>query len=145
MSRVVACLLLLSVLLGSCNREPVALKVKPDVVEKGDTARRTLLVYMMAENSLNDFATSDVSEILEAVPKVPNDCRLFVYVDDKGFPMLTQYFNLTNGEVGNSNYLPFDKDVCSSDTAVLGTLLDYILDDYPTESLDIVMWSHANG
>ena len=145
MNRVGAWLLLLSVLLVSCNRDPVVLKVKPDVVEKSDTARRTLLVYMMAENSLNDFATSDVAEIMEAVPKIPNDCRLFVYVDDKGFPILTQYFNLTNGEVGSSNYHPFDRDVCSSDTAVLGTLLDYILDDYPTESLDIVMWSHANG
>ena len=141
------CVLLLwvLVLLISCNSEPDVLKVKPDVVGKGEKARKTLLVYMMAENSLDNFASLDVAEIVEAVPAVPNDCRLFVYVDDKGFPMLTQYFNLTNGEVGNSNYLPFDKDVCSSDTAVLGALLDYIIDDYPTESLDIVMWSHANG
>lgn len=145
MNRVGTWLLLLSVLLASCDKDPVVLKVKPDVVEKGDTARRTLLVYMMAENSLNDYAASDVAEIVEAVSKVPRDCRLFVYVDDKGFPILTQYFNLTNGEVGNSNHLPFNTDVCSSDTAALGAVLDYILDDYPTESLDIVMWSHANG
>jgi hypothetical protein len=63
--------------------------VKPDVVEKGDTARKTLLVYMMAENSLNNFASLDVDEIIEAVPSIPRDCRLFVYVDDDRFPMLT--------------------------------------------------------
>lgn len=145
MSRVGAWLLLLSVLLGSCNKEPVVLKVKPDVVEKGDTARKTLLVYMMAENSLSGYAASDVAEIVKAVPSVPSDCRLFVYVDDKGFPILTQYFNMTNGEVGNSNYHPFSEDVCSSDTTAFGRLLDFILEDYPTESLDIVLWSHANG
>ena len=138
-------LLLLSLLFIACDRDPVVLTVKPDVVEKGDTARRTLLVYMMAENSLSRYAALDVAEIVEAVPSVPNDCRLFVYTDDIGFPILTQYFNMTDGSVGNSNYHPFDKDVCSSDTAALGKVLDLILKDYPTESLDIVMWSHGNG
>ena len=139
-----ACVLMLA-LFVSCDNDPVCLKVKPDVVEKGDTARKTLLVYMMAENSLNNFASLDVDEIIEAVPSIPRDCRLFVYVDDDRFPMLTQYFRMTNGEAGNSNIHPFTTDVCSSDTAALGTVLDFILKDYPTESLDLVMWSHGDG
>ena len=130
--------------LVSCN-DPVFLRVKPDVVEKGDTARRTLVVYMMAENTLNNYASLDVKEIMEAVPSIPRDCRLFVYVDDNKFPMITQYFRMTNGEAGNSNFHPFTTDVCSSDTAALGAVLDYILKDYPTESLDLVMWSHGDG
>ncbi|MBR4066547.1 MAG: hypothetical protein IKJ97_07330 [Bacteroidaceae bacterium] len=138
-------LLMLLVLLFSCSKEPVSLKVMPDVINKGETARKTLLVYMIAENSLNDYATLDINEIVEAVPSIPRDCRLFVYVDDKGFPMLTQYFRMSNGEVGNSNFLLFNEDVCSSDTAVLATVLDYIIKDYPTETLDLVMWSHASG
>ena len=52
---------------------------------------------------------------------------------------------MTNGEAGNSNIHPFNTDVCSSDTAALGAVLDYILRDYPTESLDLVMWSHGDG
>ena len=143
--RVGAFLFLLLVTLVSCNNDPVYLKVKPDVVEKGDTARRTLVVYMMAENSLNNYASLDVEEIVEAVPSIPRDCRLFVYVDDNKFPVMTQYFRMTNGEAGNSNIHPFATDVCSSDTAALGEVLDYILKDYPTESLDLVMWSHGDG
>ena len=142
--RVGAILFLLLMTLVSCN-DPVSLKVMPDVVEKGETARRTLVVYMMAENSLNNYASLDVDEIMEAVPSIPRDCRLFVYVDDNKFPMITQYFRMTNGEVGNSNFLPFTTDVCSSDTAALGAVLDFILKDYPTESLDLVMWSHGDG
>ena len=137
-------LLILAVLVA-CDRDPVILKVVPDVVAKGDTARKTLLVYMMAENSLYDYAELDVNEIIQAVPSVPNDSRLFVYVDDRDMPMLTQYFRLTNGEVGNSNFVLFNKDVCSSDTVALGKVLDYILLNYPTESLDVVMWSHGDG
>lgn len=144
-SRVSGAFLLLLMLLVSCSHDPVSLKVKPDVIEKGDTARKTLLVYMMAENSLSNYASYDVEEILKAVPDVPRDCRLFVYVDDRSHPVLTQYFRLTNGETGNSNHVVFAEDICSSDTAALGKVLDYILDDYPAESLDVVMWSHANG
>ena len=138
-------LLLLSMMLASCSREPISLTVKPDVVAKGDTARRTLLVYMMAENNLNGFAALDVAEIVEAVPAVSSDSRIFVYVDDVNHPMLTQYFCMTNGEVGNSNHVLFTNDVCSSDTATLGKVLDYILKDYPTEELDMIMWSHGSG
>ena len=139
-----ACFVLL-LLLVSCDNEPEQPRVQPDVIEKGDTARRTLLVYMMAENSLNNFAALDVDEILQAVPTVPRDCRLFVYVDDNKFPQLTQYFRLTNGDVGNSVCQPFDTDVCSSDTAALAVVFDCILRDYPTEKLDVVMWSHGDG
>ena len=57
--RIVTFLLLLA-LAVSCDRGPVYLTVTPDVIEKGDTARKTLLVYMMAENSLNNFAALDV-------------------------------------------------------------------------------------
>ena len=145
MGRLGLLLLSLSLLLAGCDRESVGLKVRPDVVEKGDTARRTLLVYMMAENSLDGFAALDVAEIVKAVPGVPRDCRLFVYTDDAGFPLLTHYFNMENGDVGNSNAHPFSKDVCSSDTAALGKVLDFILKDYPTVSLDVVMWSHGTG
>ena len=143
--RVGAILSMLLMTLVSCSNDPVPLKVVPDVVGKGEPARRTLVVYMMAENSLNNYASLDVDEIIEAVPSIPRDCRLFVYVDDNNFPMITQYFRMTNGEVGNSNIHPFTSDVCSSDTAALGAVLDYILKDYPTEALDLVMWSHGDG
>lgn len=130
---------------ASCSNEPHGLKVTPDVIEKGDTARNTLLVYIIAENSLDSYAALDVAEIAEAAPQIPHDCRLFVYVDDRSHPMLTQYFRMTNGDAGNSNHVIFTEDVCSSDTLAMGKVLDYILDGYPTKSLDVVMWSHGNG
>ena len=136
---------LLLMLLASCDKDSTVLKVEPDVIGVGEKARKTLLVYMMAENSLSGYASLDVAEIVEAVPDIPRDCRMFVFVDDKGLPLLTQYFRMTNGDVGNSNTVLFNKDVCSSDTAVLGEVLDYIMDSYPTETLDLVMWSHGNG
>ena len=136
-------LLLLCVL--SCSDSGSGSRVVPDVVGKGEKADKTLLIYMMAENSLNNYAGYDVEEILSAAADVPNDCRLFVYVDDNKFPTITQYFRMTDGSVGSSVFHPFDNDVCSSDVSSLAEVLDFILKDYPTESLDLVLWSHADG
>ena len=86
--------LLLIVLFVSCEGEPVQPDALPDVIEKGDTARRTLLVYMMAENTLSQYAGLDVDEIAKAAVGVPSDCRLFVYVDDNKLPSLAQYFSM---------------------------------------------------
>ena len=146
LSRTGVCLVLLSLLLHiSCSDGATALVVKPDTVEKGDTANRTVLVYMAAENSLKDYARYDLAEIEEFSVDVPRDCRLFVYVDDGSFPTMYQYFRLTDGESGNSVFHLFDTDVCSSDTAALGHVIDYILKDYPTKKLDLVLWSHGDG
>lgn len=138
-------LLLFVVSFVSCDSEPASPGVLPDVIEKGDTARSTLLVYMMAENSLSSYAANDVNEIVEAASSVPRDCRLFVYTDDNGFPRLVQYFAMTDGGAGSSEYLPFSADICSSDTSTLGAVFDYILNDYPTQKLDLVLWSHGSG
>lgn len=129
----------------SCSDGLSGRVVKPDVVEKGDTAYRTLLIYMVAENSLHNYAAYDIAEIVEASVDVPRDCRLFVYVDDNSFPIMHQYFRCTDGSAGNLTFHPFSKDVCSSDTAALGSLLDYILENYPTRKLDLVLWSHGDG
>ena len=145
LGRAGAVFLLLLAMFASCESDPEVVHVKPDGIQQGDTARKTLLVYMMAENSLNNYAALDEDEILQAVPYVPGDCRLFVYVDDNKLPRLTQYYMLANGDVGSFALKPFVVDVCSSDTAVLSVVFDCILKDYPTETLDLVMWSHGDG
>lgn len=113
-------------------------------LQKGDTAVRTLVVYMMAENSLAGFAATDIGEIRKGTASVPADSRLFVFVDDRENPRLFQFRNSEGGVVEEvlHNYA---NDFCSSDTAALGGVLCCLLDDYPTRALDLVLWSHGDG
>ena len=55
-----------------------------------DVIRRTVLVYMVAENSLSygDFHQQDLDELLSASDQIPANCRLLVYVDDTDLPRL---------------------------------------------------------
>lgn len=135
----------LFIFICSCDNDVNGGKHEFNGVQKGDTAVRTLLVYMMAENSLGvNFDSLDIKEVAEAAVDVPSDCRLFVFVDDESHPRILQFYNI-DGEGANETLHPFADDICSSDTASLGATLRFLLDDYPTRSLDIVLWSHGDG
>lgn len=114
---------------------------------KGETVSRTLLVYIVAENSISNDLLGDFNEIKNAAYDLPDDARLFVYFDNSDktrLPALYQYHSYNNSLVENVVYT-FDNDVCSSDTAVLGKVMNIIFTDYPTKAFDLVMGSHADG
>ena len=128
------------------TEESVALPdIKP--FQKGETVSRTLLVYLVAENSISGDLTSDFNEIKSAAYNLPDDVRLFVYFDNSDatlLPSLYQYHTY-KGELFENVVYTFEEDVCSSDITVLGQVLDFIFVDYPTKAFDMVMGSHADG
>ena len=132
--------------LFSCDTTPPDVPVRPDL-NKGDTVSHTLLLYAMAENSLSNYVLSDIDEIFKATHSIPNDCRLFAFVDDSNpsyTPYICQFYNNDGVPVKDTIFV-FDNDFCSSDTVALAGVLDMLLTDYPTKTLDLVMWSHGDG
>ena len=123
--------------------------VQPNItpIAKGDTVSRTLLLYLIAENSISDYLEDDFEEIKSATYDMPGDVRLFVYFDNSDttrLPRLVQYQPYNKSLIEDVVYT-FEEDVCSSDTAVLGKVLDVVFDNYPTKSFDLVLGSHADG
>lgn len=120
---------------------------KNPIAKEGDTVSRTLIVYAMAENSLSNYLQADINEVFAAAAKVPDDCRLFAFLDNSKpdfTPHICRFYN-NNGVSEKDTVFLFEKDFCSSDTAALREVLDMLLNDYPTESLDIVFSSHGSG
>lgn len=149
MRKILLLLLAFITLFTSCDEFPVYVPTLPNIKPfvKGDTVSRTLLVYIMAENSISDALESDFNEIKRAAYEIPEDARLFVFFDNSdtiSLPSLYQY-HAYNGKLVENVVYRFDEDVCSSDTATLGIVFDAIFKDYPTESFDFVMGSHASG
>lgn len=107
-------------------------------------AKRMTLVYMMAENSLSDYAEKDVDEMCSVSNLVPEDCNLVVFIDDRKLPRICNLYNENGASVCDTVY-KFEDDFCSSDTANMRMVFDCVLEMYPTESLNLVMWSHGSG
>lgn len=151
--RILLLTLFCAIFFSGCN-EPVPDRPKlPDVpaFTVGDTVSRTLLIYMMAENDLSakyqNFSQYDMGEIKRAAMLMPDDGRLFVFLDNSDsllLPSVFQYHHHEGRLVENVVYR-FGNDVCSSDTAALGIVMREILAEYPTRNLDLVMWSHGDG
>ena len=95
--------LLLSIFLlltvSCCDDVPSGTGDDKPGLQRGDTAVSTLVVYMMAENSLAGFAATDIEEIRRGTVSVPADSRLFVFVDDRENPRLLQFKNSDDGVV----------------------------------------------
>ena len=71
-------------LLSACkDKLPV-----PDTME----AERTVIIYMMAENSLNRFSANDINEIRQVYGNIPQNTNLIVYVDNSSLPVI---YNVT--------------------------------------------------
>lgn len=130
--------------LVSCDSDLYVWSLSSSSVAKGDVAERTLFVYMMAENSLSGYAANDDAEIKKGISGVPDNCRVFAFIDDNRKPRVVQYLPCESG--GESAVVEeFEVDICSSDAGRFAKVLEALLLYYPTESLDVVLWSHGDG
>ena len=116
--------------IGGSSKDTTMVQPNVNPLEKGDTVSRTLLLYLIAENSISDFLEDDFEEIRNATYDLPNDVRLFVYFDNSDttcLPRLVQYQPYNKSLIEDVVYT-FEEDVCSSDTAVLGKVLDVVFE-----------------
>lgn len=115
------------------------------------TYRRSLIVYMAAQNSLGDAgaATLDSAEIVAGVTRMTSTRdNVFLFIDDGSNPRIYRYYRA--GKTGNvhayeQKILTWANDANSGDPATLRDVLSYISTNYPSDSYGLVMWSHGNG
>lgn len=136
-----ALIVALSVSLTSCSN-----KGSDDVFPNGDsdTLRSLTFVYIMAENSLSSYAASDILEMQLAANEIPDDCELLVFVDDISLPRICRI--CFDGLEGRCEVIhTFEEDFSSSDVNNARMVFNWVNENYPTRSLNVVMWSHGSG
>lgn len=138
-AKITSILLLLILFLGlnSCGHNDH----KPEVVNK---AQRTVLVYMVASNSLgsNGFSDSDLKEMEEAIVNKGDNYRWLVYYASPSKTDDAQLFELTaKGRTTLNTYTQGE----SVTSARMNAVLDDMVKFAPANSYGLVMWSHASG
>ncbi len=113
--------------------------------ESGDSAMRTVLVYVMAENNLANNVASDLYEMKLGVYAMPDSCYLLAFVDNIKNPYICCFYRTEPGVSVCDTVYKFNEDFYSTDTVKFKEVLNWVLEEYPSEHLGLVMWSHGTG
>ena len=108
---------------------------------------KTVLMYMVAENSLNNYTHEDVSEILSAKAKIPDGSELILYIDDCDKPRIYSITNQTNATLLSnlSAEYEYSDDPNSASADVFGQVLKYVMQKHKADCYGVIMWSHGSG
>lgn len=104
-------------------------------------AERTVIIYMMAENSLDSYASKDLNEIKQAYGSIPKNTNLLVYVDNSSLPII---YNVTPKK-GFVEWKKFEQDHICTDSTVMQRTLKEIITKFPAKNYGLVLWSHGDG
>ncbi len=120
----------------ACNRHDT-----PGNSEENKTVERTVIVYMVAENTLSQYARSDSAEIARGLSSIGEDYNLILYKDDAQMPSI--YW--MTARHGIRKWKQYTQELCSTDSTVMLRTMQDIIKAFPAHHYGLVLWSHANG
>ena len=131
----------LSLPLSCIDHEPEPYET---TVLPGTPFKKTVLVYMAAQNSLGakGFAREDSMEMANGMKYLHDKERVLMFLDDNRAPRL---YELRKGLQTPRLLRKWKTDVNSADTAQLTSMLRFMQEFSPSESYGLVLWSHATG
>ena len=136
-------LLTILLLLSSCSKDDnSAAPETPD-----GPARRTVIVYMAAENNLSSMAEYNLRAMIAGRKLAAKDENLVVYVDRLSKTELPFIAKVTTDERNPLDTLyKYPSDSYASDPSVMRDVLQRAIQLCPaTEDYGLVLWGHANG
>jgi len=101
-------------------------------------SKRTVLIYMAADNSLYRNANSDINEMLAV--EISNEYNLLVYIDT---PNDNPY--LLKIKKGKIDTLKQYTSQNSASKQVLESVINETFSLFPAESYGLILWSHGTG
>lgn len=107
--------------------------------------QRTVLAYIVSDNSLSYFSDSDINEMLEGIKSVDTQVNnLLVYADSNATPVL---YRITKDKKGNAIkeiIREYDEQVSTS-PQVMKEVCNTVFTNYPAQSYGLIYWSHGEG
>lgn len=110
------------------------------------SSKRTVLAYVVADNSLSAFAKADLEEMKQGMASVfSNSIHLLVYIDMGGEAKLVEIVN-EDGNVAEEIIKTYPDRNSTGITETLEVFDDVFTNDqYTAESYGLIYWSHCDG
>lgn len=115
--------------------------------EEEDTIpERTVMVYVMGENNLSSYASSDIAEMVQGSLYIDEDeHNLIVFVDDNSSTP-PYIMRIVNGQKEvDSVYNAEGNEFYASHPDSMAAALTYMMETWPAKSYGLVLWGHSSG
>lgn len=129
----------------ACSDESDGMGPKQPPTDIKDSAARTVIVYMSAENDLSPIALDDLQEMAEGTAGISPDMNLVAFVDLASKSRLPYIAKISNGKIVKDNSYVCNADFLSCDPEMMYETLSWIMKHYPASSYGLVLWGHATG
>lgn len=135
-NRMILCLCAL-LMLSSCDDD--------NNDEKKTLAKRTVLIYMCAENNLDEYGyfNNNMRDIETGSKSLPDDVNLIVFVDRQS--KIERPYIARCSKDGVTKLKVYDEDFYSVDINRMKEVMSWVSHEYPAESYGLSLWGHANG
>lgn len=131
----ILCLLIICLGFANCSND--------DIPEP--TPVRTILVYIMANNSLNSYATKNIESMIDAVTQGDlNGGNLIVFHAARGAEPELLQIKKENG-VANKFHIKEYTSLDPTDPVVMKQVLQDMISLYPANSYGLILWSHGTS
>jgi len=126
--------LLLSIIIifSACNNNDEPEKVS-----------RTVLVYMVADNSLTEDVEANVDSMMAGFKATSNADNLIIYLDDSNKTPVLYKLNKSNDGSVTKEVIKNYSEQNSLDVSVMKGILSEAYSSYPADSYGLVLWSHG--
>lgn len=134
-------ILMMTSLLVSCKDEP-------DKPKEEISNERTILIYMVATNSLHSESYSDIKEILEGYASLEeNNTNILIYqtVPNETAPTLSRVVKDKNGNIFLNEIKTYTSGISSVSKSRISEVIRDIKRFGPAENYSLFLWSHATG
>jgi len=118
-----------------------------DDTPQAEANSRSVLVFIAAQNNLQNNLNSDIEEMLAGVKSLEKNDRLVIFIDDTNISRVYE-INSTTTAVNLNSMVPvyrFDSNLDTGSPVTLNKVLDYFFQHYPASDYGLVMWSHGSG
>lgn len=105
--------------------------------------KRTVIVYMSAENNLSAIAISNLYDMMKGSKGIGSNDNLIVMFDNANSSKKPCIYRVANGDT--TAVKVYDSDFINTDPAKMKEILEWIIDKYPADSYGLVFWGHADG
>ena len=139
--KVIASSLILLFALAICFTSSCTRQENDTDAEKKAAIRRTIIAYITSDNNLNQNLNTDINEMKLGSKKLPSDCRMILFVDQLyNTPYIAE---LENGEM--KTIKQYNEDFYSTSADSMKNVLQWIIDQYPTNEYALIFTGHGTG